>query len=126
MSAPKPAGKRPTGVTEVKLLLTAGTLAATLLGWAALALRSEAAAAEPFEPQVDGPIAIPPSMAFLAEPLPTVAVPGGAVGGVSAEPTPSGLRSVDAPPPVQIITITKPSSGGSGGGGGKGRTSSSR
>jgi hypothetical protein len=109
-------------VTEVKLLLTAGTLAATLLGWAALALRSEAAA-EPAEPQDDGPVAIPPSMAFLAEPLPTVAVPGG---GTPAESTATGLRSVDAPPPVQIITITKPSSGGSGGGGGKGRTSSSR
>lgn len=126
MSGSKPAGKRPTGVTEVKLLLTAGTLAATLLGWAALALRSEAAAGEPVEPQVDGPVAVPPSMAFLAEPLPTVAVPGGSVEGATGATTPTGLRSVDAPPPVQIITVTKPSSGGSGGGKGGGRTASSR
>jgi hypothetical protein len=125
MSAPKPKGKRATGVTEVKLLLTAGTLAATLLGWAALALRSEAAPAEPVEPQADGPVAVPPSLAFLAEPLPTVVVPPQLADSIPAAVTPTGLRSVDAPPPVQTITITKPSSGGSGGSG-SGRTASSQ
>ncbi len=123
MSAPKPAGKRATGVTEVKLLLTAGTLAATLLGWAALALRSEAAG--PVEPVADGPVALPPSLAFLAEPLPTVVVPPQLADSIPAAVTPTGLRSVDAPPPVQTITITKPSSGGSGGSG-SGRTASSQ
>ena len=123
MSAPKPPGKRATGVTEVKLLLTAGTLAATLLGWAALALRSEAAG--PAEPVADGPVALPPSLAFLAEPLPTVVVPPQLADSIPAAVTPTGLRSVDAPPPVQIITITKPSSGGSGGSG-SGRTASSQ
>jgi hypothetical protein len=123
MSGSKPAGKRPSGVTEVKLLLTAGTLAATLLGWAALAVRSEAAGQ--VEPKTDGPVAVPPSLAFLAEPLPTVVVPPQLADSLPAEVTPTGLRSVDAPPPVQIITITKPSSGGSGGSG-SGRTASSR
>ena len=123
MSGSKPAGKRPTGVTEVKLLLTAGTLAATLLGWAALALRSEAAG--PVEAKTDGPVAIPPSLAFLAEPLPTVVVPPQLADSLPAAVTPTGLRSVDAPPPVQTITITKPSSGGSGGTG-SGRTASSQ
>lgn len=123
MSAPKPPGKRATGVTEVKLLLTAGTLAATLLGWAALALRSEAAG--PVEAKTDGPVAIPPSLAFLAEPLPTVVVPPQLADSLPAAVTPTGLRSVDAPPPVQTITITKPSSGGSGGTG-SGRTASSQ
>jgi hypothetical protein len=123
MSGSKPAGKRPTGVTEVKLLLTAGTLAATLLGWAALAMRSEAAG--PVEAKTDGPVAIPPSLAFLAEPLPTVVVPPQLADSLPAAVTPTGLRSVDAPPPVQTITITKPSSGGSGGSG-SGRTASSQ
>jgi len=123
MSAPKSTGKRPTGVTEVKLLVTAGTLAATLLGWAALAMRSEAAA--PVEPKTDGPVALPPSLAFLAEPLPTVVVPAQLADSLPAAVTPTGLRSVDAPPPVQTITITKPSSGGSGGSG-SGRTASSQ
>jgi hypothetical protein len=123
MSGSKPAGKRPTGVTEVKLLLTAGTLAATLLGWAALAMRSEAAG--PVEAKTDGPVAIPPSLAFLADPLPTVVVPPQLADSLPAAVTPTGLRSVDAPPPVQTITITKPSSGGSGGSG-SGRTASSQ
>lgn len=123
MSTGKPAGKRLTGVTEVKLLLTAGTLAATLLGWAALAMRSEAAGR--VEPKADGPAALPPSLAFLAEPLPTVVVPPQLADSLPAAVTPTGLRSVDAPPPVQIVTVNQPSSGGSGGSG-SGRTASSR
>jgi|PlaIllAssembly_1097288.scaffolds.fasta_scaffold978811_1 hypothetical protein len=124
MSTGKPAGKRSTGVTEVKLMLTAGTLAATLLGWAALALRSEAA--QPAQPKTDeGPVAVPPSLAFLAEPLPTVAAPGQPILGITAEATPTGLRSVDAPPPVQVITVSRPSGGGSGGSG-TGQTASSQ
>jgi hypothetical protein len=112
-------------VTEVKLLLTAGSLAATLLGWGALARQSEAA--QDLEPVEADPPGVPPALAFLADPLPTVAVPEAAAGSTAAADSSQGtaLRSVDAPPPVQIITISKPSSNNSAGGGG-GRTRSSQ
>jgi hypothetical protein len=122
----KPTRSNSTGIREVKLLITTGALAATMLGWAILALRGEAS--EDVDPIEAAPPAVPPAFAFLAEPLPTVAAPGMAAGNPAAVEfdQAGGLRSVSAPPPVQIITITKPSSGGSGGGGGGGRTQSSR
>jgi hypothetical protein len=126
MSPSKPGARSADGVTEVKLLLTAGSLAATLLGWGALAVRTDAS--QDVDPIDAPPPAVPPAFAFLADPLPTVVVPaGGAGAAAAADPSPgASLRSVDAPPPVQIITISKPSSGNSSrGGGGGGRTRSS-
>jgi hypothetical protein len=125
MSPSKPGARSASGVTEVKLLVTASSLAVTLLGWGALAVRS--AAAPDVDPVDAPPPAVPPAFAFLADPLPTVVVPGGAAGaavGVDSSQAPS-LRSVDAPPPVQIITVSKPSSDSSPRRGG-GRTQSSR
>ena len=112
-------------MTEVKLLLTAGSLAATLLGWGALAKQSEAA--QELEPVQADPPSVPPALAFLADPLPTVAVPEASAGSAAAVDPGQGpaLRSVDAPPPVQIITISKPSNNNRSGGGG-GRTQSSK
>ncbi|MCJ7513613.1 MAG: hypothetical protein MUO23_11665 [Anaerolineales bacterium] len=124
MSERKPGSKRPSGVTEVKLLITTGTLAVSLLGWAALAVRSEASGS--VDPVEASPPAVPPSLAFLMEPLPTVVVPESLAGTIGSPAASPGLRTVDAPPPVQVITITKPSSGGRSSGGGSGRTQSSK
>ena len=125
MTAPKSSPRAPHGVTEVKLLLTSGSLAAILLGWGGLA--AEGKASQDSEPVEGPPPAVPPAFAFLADPLPTVVVPEALAGNPAAADPAAGttLRSVDAPPPVQIITISKPSSGNSSGGGG-GRTRSSR
>jgi hypothetical protein len=125
MTGPRSGPKGPSGVTEVKLMLTAGSLAATLLGWGALARQSEAS--QDLDPVEGAPPVVPPALAFLADPLPTVAVPGEMAGAASAADPGQGpaLRSVDAPPPVQIITVSRPSSNNSSGGGG-GRTQSSR
>jgi hypothetical protein len=125
MSTSKPGGRNPAGITEVKLMLTAGSLAMTLLGWGALAVQSEAS--QEVEPVEGPPPAVPPAFAFLADPLPTVAAPAEA-SGIAATGDPgqaAALRSVDAPPPVQIITVSKPSGGNAARGGG-GRTQSSR
>jgi hypothetical protein len=124
MSHPKSPAGRTSGLTEVKLLFTAGSLATILLGWGALATQAKA----PLEgdPVEEPPSAVPPSFAFLADPLPTIAVPGRQAGqAVVTESGPATLRAVDAPPPVQIITITKPGGGNNSGGGG-GRTQSSK
>jgi hypothetical protein len=125
MSGPKSGARSATGVTEVKLLLTAGSLAATLLGWGALARQSEAS--PEVEPVEGSPPGVPPAFAFLADPLPTVAAPAEAAGAAASAIPGQGttLRTVSAPPPVQIITISKPSGGNPSRGGG-GRTQSSR
>jgi len=53
MTAPKSSPRAPHGVTEVKLLLTSGSLAAILLGWGGLA--AEGKASQDSEP-VEGPL----------------------------------------------------------------------
>lgn len=125
MNGPKRSSGRPSALTEVKLLFTAGSLATILLGWGALA--AQAKPSQDVDPLEEPPPVVPPSFAFLADPLPTVAVPGRMAG--NADVTESGqataLRAVDAPPPVQIITVSKPASGNSSRSGG-GRTQSSK
>ena len=119
-----PSSKRTSGVGEIKVLITAGAMAATLAGWAALALQSERAAAE--EPVVAPPPELPDTFAFLNEPLPTLVAPAvlpGQTPGPAA--VGSSLRSVDAPPPVKIVTITKTTSSSRSSGGSSGRSRSS-
>jgi hypothetical protein len=123
MSGPKSTAGRSSGLTEVKLLFTAGSLAMILLGWGALAAQAKPSQDE--DPIEGPPPGVPPSFAFLADPLPTMIVPplqAGAATAVAGQTT--GLRSVDAPPPVQIITISRPSSGNASTRGG--RTQSSK
>lgn len=119
MSERKTRSKQPSGLTEVKLLITTGTVAATLLGWGALALRKETA--DPMDLAEANRTGLPPSLTFLGEPLPTVVVPQSLAGTMESPVAPQGLRTVDAPPPVKVITITKSASGA-----GSGRTQSSR
>jgi hypothetical protein len=124
MPSPKASSGRTSGLTEVKLLFTAGSLATILLGWGALAV--QARASQENDPLEEPPPAVPPSFAFLAEPLPTIAVPAqsaGAVAEVVGQET--ALRAVSAPPPVQIITVNKPGGSNNSRGGG-GRTQSSK
>jgi hypothetical protein len=123
MPEKKGSNQRNTGVTEIKVLITAGAMAATVAGWAALALQSERAAAE--EPVVAPPPELPAAYSFLNEPLPTLVAPAVLPGQApAADVANPSLRAVDAPPPVKIVTITR-SSSSSGSSGSSGRTRSS-
>jgi hypothetical protein len=97
--------KSTNGVGEIKVLITAGAMAATLAGWAALASEASGVAEKPVPTPPPG---LPASLQFLKDPLPTLVPPavqfGQAPTGEAAEPS---LRTVSAPPPVQIVTITQ-------------------
>jgi hypothetical protein len=99
------------GVGEIKVLITAGAMAATLAGWAALAAESDTPAEEPAPTP---PTELPASLTFLEQPLPTLVAPGlDAAATPAADAPAAALRTVSAPPPVQIVTITQKDPGSS-------------
>lgn len=96
------AAKRNRGeVPGLKVLISAGALAATLGGWAVFGIKNAGAAGGATVSAPGQPI--PPELAVLAQPLPTV-VPPPAVLSVDVpaiQPTPMRriLRAVSIPPP---------------------------
>jgi hypothetical protein len=96
------ASKRSRGeVPGLKVLISAGALAATLSGWAILGIKNAGSAAgTSISAQSQG---TPPELAVLADPLPTVipppSVPSFAVPAIQPTPMRKILRSVSIPPP---------------------------
>ena len=113
---------KPSGAPGVKTLITAASLAATLGGWALLALQQveSAAAVTPTTP----PAQPNPVAALNLPPLPTIVPPpaqsavlGSASGGAGSDPgvfsvapppAPADLRVVSAPPPVTNTQSSRP------------------
>ena len=86
----------------LKVLISAGALAATLSGWAVLGIRDARAAAGSNSAAVGQ--GIPPEVVALMDPLPTVVPPPAHLtfAGPMLQPTPMRriLRSVSIPPPA--------------------------
>ncbi len=112
MSSPS-SRRRPTGSPGAKILVTAGALAATLAGWAALTWREagSAASAAPLTSGVEAELA---AAGVALEPLPTL-VPlasSPVVSDIVVPPLPTMqpvLRSVSAPPRPRVVVMTRSS-----------------
>jgi hypothetical protein len=85
----------------LKVLFSAGALAATLSGWAILGIKDARAAVGSIGAAGQG---IPPELVILMEPLPTVVPPPAQlnIAAPAIQPTPMRqiLRSVSIPPPA--------------------------
>jgi hypothetical protein len=96
------ASKRKRGeVPGLKVLISAGALAATLSGWAILGIRDAGASAGSSVSMAGQ--GIPPELSALTQPLPTVVPPPAVLtfDAPAVQPTPMRqiLRSVSIPPP---------------------------
>ena len=100
---PRSAKRPPTGVPGVKMLITAGALAATMLGWAMLTAKDRVAAMTP--PVVASVSAPPPAFALDLPPIPTL-VPPVQPAPVIANPQPQpSVGLAQSAPPLRSVSM---------------------
>jgi hypothetical protein len=97
---PRSAKRPAAGAPGVKMLITAGALAATMLGWAMLTAKDRVAVAPPVVASVSAP---PPALALDLPPIPTV-VPPVQPAPVAANPQP-GIGVAQSAPPLRSVSM---------------------